>query len=105
MASRAVPRITSNIKLGLRSARQHQTRDFSTCRRCRTDGVYSELTAMRTRTPFIEAFKKQQNGEPASVPRTEKVERDLRPKTMSDSYHSVVRYHNMTFQELNTDKA
>ncbi|KAE9375593.1 Thioesterase/thiol ester dehydrase-isomerase [Stipitochalara longipes BDJ] len=46
---------------------------------------------MRTRVPFIEAFKKQQN-EP-NTPRptsTDKVERDLNPKTMSDSYTRII---------------
>lgn len=46
---------------------------------------------MRTRMPFIEAFTKQQdektNMQPVS---TEKVERDLSPKTMQESYHKVV---------------
>jgi acyl-coenzyme A thioesterase 9 len=45
---------------------------------------------MRTRTPFIEAFKKQQAGEKSPPVSAEKVERDLSPKTMSESYHSVV---------------
>ena len=46
---------------------------------------------MRTRTPFIEAFKTQQNekhkAQPAS---TEKVEIDSTPKTMSDSHTKIV---------------
>ena len=63
--------------------------------------MYSELTAMRTRTPFIDAFRKQQDqakesASPAAaavvVPeeKVEKVERDLSPKTMADSFHRVV---------------
>jgi acyl-coenzyme A thioesterase 9 len=46
---------------------------------------------MRTRVPFIEAFKKQQDETSKSPPvSTEKVERDLTPKTMSDSYTKIV---------------
>ena len=45
---------------------------------------------MRTRTPFIEAFKKQQENKLAKPVSTEKVERDLSPKSMSDSFHKVV---------------
>lgn len=48
---------------------------------------------MRTSTPFIEAFRKQQSAPEVvplpSVP-VEKIERDLSPKTMSDSYHRTV---------------
>jgi acyl-coenzyme A thioesterase 9 len=48
---------------------------------------------MRTRVPFIEAFKKQQNETNESRPEaTAKVERDLSPKTMSDSYTSIVSH-------------
>lgn len=67
---------------------------FSTKSPYMIDGVYSELTAMRTQIPFIEAFKRklaQEAGdsvissEPAVVPQPE-----LRPKTMSESFHRVV---------------
>jgi len=68
----------------------NQTRCFSAAARRSTDGVYTELTAMRTRTPFIEAFKKQQENKLAKPVSTEKVERDLSPKSMSDSFHKVV---------------
>jgi acyl-coenzyme A thioesterase 9 len=48
---------------------------------------------MRTRVPFIEAFRNQQNGTTKAQPTsTEKVERDLTPKTMSDSYTKVVSH-------------
>lgn len=46
---------------------------------------------MRTRVPFIEAFRNQQNGTTKSqATSTKKVERDLTPKTMSDSYTKVI---------------
>ena len=59
-----------------------------------TDGVFKELTAQRVKTPWIEALRKKQaedqgqskaSGAP-SVPK----ERQLTPKRMDDSYHSVV---------------
>jgi acyl-coenzyme A thioesterase 9 len=46
---------------------------------------------MRTRTPFIEAFKKQQDEKTMTQPvSTEKIERDLNPKTMQDSHTKIV---------------
>lgn len=75
----------------LKTCTPRQIRCFSACTRFGTDGVYRELTAMRTRTPFIEAFRKQQdekdNAPSVSV---EKVERDLTPKPVSDSYTRIV---------------
>lgn len=75
-----------------------QNRCFSIRVPCLTDGVYSELTAMRTRTPFIEAFKRQQEQKNSSVaakviPSKPKVTTDLSPKSMSESYHRVVSVH------------
>jgi len=65
--------------------------------RC-TDGVYSDLTAMRTRTPFIEAFRKEQEckssadaSTPAHGPAPDKAP-SLSPKSMSDSYHRVASH-------------
>jgi acyl-coenzyme A thioesterase 9 len=63
----------------------------------RTDGVFRELTAQRVRTPWIEAFRKQQeeertgktSKESSPQPQVPK-ERDLKPKRMQDSYSSVV---------------
>ena len=59
-----------------------------------TDGVYTALTEMRVKTPWIEALRKQQedgvdprrkSDKPATPP-----DRDLTPKKMSDSFHRVV---------------
>jgi len=69
-----------------------QTRCFSAAAKRSTDGVFTELTAMRTRTPFIEAFNKQQENKLAKPVSTEDVERDLSPKSMSDSFHKVVSF-------------
>lgn len=82
-----------SVAAAIRPIGQSQARAFSACTRCRTDGVYQELTAMRTRTPFIEAFRKQQEPQgqkDAALASSEKVERDLSPKSMSESYHKVV---------------
>ncbi|TVY26649.1 Acyl-coenzyme A thioesterase, mitochondrial [Lachnellula hyalina] len=84
------PRLTSSLRATHLSARPTR-RAFSACARCRTDGVYSELTAMRTSTPFIEAFKKQRDDKTKIHPvSTNKVERDLSPKTMQDSHTRVI---------------
>jgi acyl-coenzyme A thioesterase 9 len=69
-------------------------RGFTHTTKLSTDGVFKELTAARVQTPWIEAFRKQQAGEnqrekaggQSEIP----AERDLKPKRMSDSYHSVV---------------
>src|ERR1039457_6187499 len=83
------PRALLHPKLKL----QTRTRNFSACSCYRTDGVYQELTAMRTRTPFIEAFRKQQDekNKKVHVP-AEQMHRDLMPRTMADSYHRVVSH-------------
>ncbi|KZM19219.1 uncharacterized protein EKO05_0007314 [Ascochyta rabiei] len=59
-----------------------------------TDGVFRELTSMRVRTPWVEAFRKQQQdgkqpGEVSGKPEVPK-DRNLPPKRMSESYHSVI---------------
>lgn len=59
-----------------------------------TDGVFRELTSMRVRTPWIEALRRQQTeeksiDEPSSRSDVPK-HRDLSPKHMDDSYHSVI---------------
>jgi acyl-coenzyme A thioesterase 9 len=60
----------------------------------RTDGVFRELTAMRVRTPWVEALRQQQvegkqHKEPSGKPEVPK-DRKLTPKRMDESYHSVV---------------
>ncbi|KAF4631219.1 hypothetical protein G7Y89_g6915 [Cudoniella acicularis] len=84
-------RITLRARAAVQPALHPQARAFSASSRCCTDGVYQELTAMRIRTPFIEAFRAQQNEQDATQPSisTEKT-RDLTPKKMSDSYHKVI---------------
>ena len=73
---------------------------FQQCRRLsvtvqrQTDGVFRELTNKRIQTPWVEALrKKQKEGhdptQASGKPETP-AERDLSPKKMSDSYHSVV---------------
>ena len=59
-----------------------------------TDGVYKDLTNMRVRTPWVEAWRKKQEEEKdpskeTTMPATP-AERDLKPKRMSDSFHRVV---------------
>lgn len=90
--TRCFPRLTSNIRASIRPARCHWTRCFSASASRHTDGVYQELTAMRTRTPFIEAFRQQQENKLAKPTSTENVQRDLTPKSMADSFTSVVRH-------------
>jgi acyl-coenzyme A thioesterase 9 len=60
----------------------------------RTDGVFRELTSMRVNKPWVEAFRQQQAEgktptEASGKPEVSK-DRELTPKHMDDSYHSVV---------------
>jgi acyl-coenzyme A thioesterase 9 len=55
-----------------------------------TDGVFHGLTDNRTRMPWIEAFRQQQEGKTVVPDEDDPQERDLTPKKMSDSYHRVV---------------
>ena len=55
-----------------------------------TDGVFRGLTDTRLRTPWIEAFRLQQEGKGNQNEEEVPKERDLTPKKMSDSYHRVV---------------
>jgi acyl-coenzyme A thioesterase 9 len=60
-----------------------------------TDGVFSGLTDHRDRIPWIEAFKEQQReqegkGASSGDRAHRKIERDMTPKKMSDSYHRVI---------------
>ena len=76
-------------------------RMFSTSAVRATDGVYRELTAMRTRVPFIEAFRREEEkrmvGEKGVEKEKEKEKvvlggEGLEVKRMSDSYHRVVSF-------------
>lgn len=61
----------------------------------KTDGVYSALTEMRVKIPWVEVLKrkKEEGSGKAQSPRisTELTGHDLTAKRMSDSYHRVVR--------------
>ncbi|KAF2256224.1 Thioesterase/thiol ester dehydrase-isomerase [Trematosphaeria pertusa] len=71
-----------------------KSRSFHSSSAKRTDGVFRELTAMRVRTPWIEALRKQQaeGKDPTAASGKPEVPKDrkLSPKRMDDSYHSVV---------------
>ncbi|KAI0844237.1 Thioesterase/thiol ester dehydrase-isomerase [Daldinia vernicosa] len=56
----------------------------------RTDGVFRGLTDDRLSTPWIEAWRLQQEGKNVVADEVQPQERDLTPKKMSDSYHRVV---------------
>ena len=83
--------------------RKDLARRFHTRRSLRTDGVYPELTAMRVRVPWIEAFRERQDAEAASGRRAEPTgttHRDLAPKKMSASHHSIVSRTSLDSQEF-----
>lgn len=92
------------LQAALRTATRcapRQQRHFASTAKCSTDGVYGELTAMRTRTPFIEAFRKQQEDDqstPLSSTVGEKAPIDTTPKRMSESFHKVVSNYGITIQ-------
>ncbi|KFY00243.1 hypothetical protein V490_01426 [Pseudogymnoascus sp. VKM F-3557] len=88
---RSLP-LQAAVRTATRSASRQQ-RHFASTPKCLTDGVYGELTAMRTRTPFIEAFRKQQEGDQSKAtdaPVGEKARIDTTPKRMSESFHKVI---------------
>lgn len=90
--SSAIRHVLRAKQLSRTSWCQHgQSRAFAACRPLRTDGVFRALTGERVQKPWIEAFREQQSGQYAQEkqPATPK-DRDLSPKKMSDSYHSVV---------------
>ena len=69
-------------------------RSLSTTKQRKTDGVFRDLTDQRVQMPWVDAFRKQQKEghsatQGAGVPQTPE-DRDLTPKKMKDSYHSVV---------------
>lgn len=86
---RIVPRSPNVVSYRLLCRKYHATPCYH------TDGVFRALTEARVRTPWIEALRRRKAEErgdrtaPAkfSAPRAV----DLKPKRMSDSYHSVVR--------------
>ncbi|KAH7401579.1 HotDog domain-containing protein [Pyrenochaeta sp. MPI-SDFR-AT-0127] len=76
------------------SATALASRDLHSSTRQQTDGVFRELTSMRVRTPWVEALRRQQSEgkgptQPSGAPEVPK-HRNLAPKHMNDSYHSVV---------------
>ncbi|KAK6433631.1 hypothetical protein LTR95_010194 [Oleoguttula sp. CCFEE 5521] len=86
--------IARSLSSRSRRPEPQQLRPFTSCTARRTDGVFRTLTENRVRTPWIEALrKKQQEGEDptkASGKAETPKHRDLSPKKMSDSYHSVI---------------
>ncbi|KAI9693431.1 MAG: hypothetical protein M1820_009307 [Bogoriella megaspora] len=67
---------------------------FHSSPRPKTDGVFRELTESRVQTPWIQALRRQQQEghdptKASSQPQTP-TNRNLEPKRMSDSFHSVV---------------
>ncbi|KAI2635233.1 Thioesterase/thiol ester dehydrase-isomerase [Xylaria nigripes] len=66
------------------------TRNIHSTHARRTDGVFHGLSDSRSRLPWIEAFKRQQDGKNVSLHDAIPDQRDMRPKRMSDSYHRVV---------------
>ncbi|PPJ56191.1 hypothetical protein CBER1_10343 [Cercospora berteroae] len=65
-------------------------RQLSASHQHRTDGVFRALTGERVQKPWIEAFREQQAGQKQLEPPCTPENRDLTPKKMSDSYHSVI---------------
>ena len=69
-------------------------RQFTACATRSTDGVFRALTENRVRTPWVEALRKQREDGTDPTKASGKPEtpsdRDLSPRSMSDSYHSVV---------------
>ncbi|PQE10963.1 acyl- thioester mitochondrial precursor protein [Rutstroemia sp. NJR-2017a WRK4] len=84
------------IKLVPRIPTQCRRRVLSTTAPRYTDGVYRELTAMRTRVPFIEAWRQQEEGKGREMTDEgamgKKAEEGGGPgvKRMRDSFHRVI---------------
>ena len=75
----------------LRKLAAHQTRWLRTSVPRATDGVFRGLTDGRLPTPWIEAFRKQQQADQGTAAREARSKaRDLSPGKMSDSYPRVV---------------
>lgn len=73
-----------------RTASRTITRCFHVTTPSHTDGIFRGLTDERLPTPWIEAWRKQQEGQATVVLEAKPQERDLSPRKMSDSYHRVV---------------
>ena len=99
MASKApIWRVLRHARPGRHSKQiPRQCRQFAVTAERQTDGVFRALTENRVQTPWIEALrKKQREGQDptqASGKQETPSDRDLSPRKMSDSYHSVVRQH------------
>lgn len=65
-------------------------RNLSSSHRLCTDGVYKALTEMRVRKPWIEAYRESLQKENGSRPQKQYPKPDTTPKTMSDSYVSLI---------------
>lgn len=97
-ASRAACRrlctISKCFQLELTTVSPRFIRSFHSSTPRLTDGVFRALTEARVRTPWIEAFRKKQaeGSDPTKASDKPQVpaDRDLIPKRMSDSYHSVI---------------
>ncbi|PNS14037.1 hypothetical protein CAC42_6550 [Sphaceloma murrayae] len=71
-----------------------QVRLLSSSATRQTDGVFTALTESRIKTPWIDAFRAQQEAEAKGKTGSDEpatpIERDLTARKMSDSYYSVV---------------
>ena len=67
-----------------------QARHFTRTRSWYTDGVYKELTAMRVRKPWIEAFRESQQTTKSTEQPKKYPKPDITPKKMSDSYVRII---------------
>lgn len=65
-------------------------RTLSSSSHLRTDGVYKALTEMRVRKPWIEAYRESQQKENGPKAQKQYPKPDTTPKTMADSYVSLV---------------
>jgi acyl-coenzyme A thioesterase 9 len=82
------------IPLRLNPVSRPTARTFHSTSTQWTDGVFRALTEQRVRTPWIEALRKQQaeGTTPGQASGKQEVpsDRDLSPKRMEESYHSVI---------------
>ncbi|KAI1170789.1 Thioesterase/thiol ester dehydrase-isomerase [Nemania sp. FL0916] len=90
LLSSAFTHRTTPLQARIRPSAIIAARGFSSTTACPTDGVFRGLTDDRRRIPWIEAFRRQQNGEKTAASDEAPAERDMSPKTMRNSYHRVV---------------